>query len=79
MKLADAYGIPGFRVDRVEDLETTLTKAAAITDRPVLVELRVDPEEMVFPMVPSGASNDEVVESADEWYARQLAAAGQEL
>jgi len=68
--LAQAYGIPGFRVDRVEDLEAVLEKAAAITDRPVLVDLRVDPEEMVFPMVPSGASNDEILESAEEWFAR---------
>jgi acetolactate synthase I/II/III large subunit len=68
--LAEAYGIPGFRVDRVEDLEAVLEKAAAITDRPVLVDLRVDPEEMVFPMVPSGASNDELLESAEEWFAR---------
>ncbi len=68
--LAEAYGIPGFRVDRVEDLAPTLEKAASITDRPVLVDLRVDPEEMVFPMVPSGASNEEVLESAEEWFAR---------
>jgi acetolactate synthase-1/2/3 large subunit len=68
--LAEAYGIPGFRVDRVEDLATVLEKAASITDRPVLVDLRVDSEEMVFPMVPSGASNDEVLESAEEWFAR---------
>ncbi|MFO7779352.1 MAG: thiamine pyrophosphate-dependent enzyme, partial [Nitriliruptoraceae bacterium] len=70
LKLADAYGIPGFRVDRVEDLHTTLDKAHAITDQPVLVECRVDPEEMVFPMVPAGASNDELIETAEEWYAR---------
>ena len=68
--LAEAYGIPGYRVDRVEDLDAVLEKAAAITDRPVLVDLRVDPEEMVFPMVPSGASNDDLLESAEEWFAR---------
>lgn len=69
--LAEAYGIPGFRVERVEDLAPTLEKAAAITDRPVVVDLRVDPEEMVFPMVPSGASNDDLIESAEEWFAKQ--------
>jgi acetolactate synthase I/II/III large subunit len=73
MKLADAYGIPGFRVSTVEDLEATLVKAHAITDQPVLVEFRVDPDEMVFPMVPSGASNDEILESAEEWHARVAA------
>jgi len=75
VKLADAYGIPGFRVERVEELEAVLAKAAAITDMPVLIDFRVDPDEMVFPMVPSGASNDEVLESADEWYARVAASA----
>jgi acetolactate synthase I/II/III large subunit len=73
MKLADAYGIPGFRVSAVEDLEATLTKAAAITDQPVLIEFRVDPDEMVFPMVPAGASNDDLIESAEEWHARVAA------
>ncbi len=70
MKLADAYGMPGFRVTTVEDLDATLAEAKAITDQPILVEFRVDPDEMVFPMVPSGASNDEILESAEEWHAR---------
>jgi acetolactate synthase I/II/III large subunit len=70
MKLADAYGIPGFRVQTVDELDTTLAKAAEIDDQPILVEFRVDPDEMVFPMVPAGASNDDVIESAEEWAAR---------
>jgi acetolactate synthase I/II/III large subunit len=73
MKLADAYGIPGFRVQTVDELETTLAKAKEITDQPVLVECRVDPDEMVFPMVPAGASNDEIIESVEEWTARLAA------
>ncbi len=73
MKLADAYGIPGFRIEQIEDLQTTLEKAHTITDQPVLIECRVDPDEMVFPMVPAGASNDELIESAGEWYARVAA------
>ncbi|MFP4311246.1 MAG: biosynthetic-type acetolactate synthase large subunit [Nitriliruptoraceae bacterium] len=73
LKLADAYGIPGFRVERIEDLYTTLEKAHAITDQPVLVECRVDPDEMVFPMVPAGASNEELLETAEEWHARLAA------
>jgi acetolactate synthase-1/2/3 large subunit len=75
VQLAEAYGIPGFRVERVEDLAAVLDKAASIKDRPVLVDLRVDPEEMVFPMVPSGASNDELLETAEEWFAKLAAQA----
>jgi acetolactate synthase I/II/III large subunit len=73
LKLADAYGIPGFRVQTVDELDATLAKAREITDQPVLIDLRVDPDEMVFPMIPSGASNDEILESADEWRARLAA------
>jgi acetolactate synthase I/II/III large subunit len=73
MKLADAYGIPGFRVQTVDELDATLAKAGEITDQPVLLEFRVDPDEMVFPMIPSGASNDDILESVDEWRARLAA------
>lgn len=66
VKLADAYGIPGFRATNVTELRDVLKQAAAITDRPVLVDIRTDPDEMVFPMVPAGKSNDTVIESADE-------------
>jgi acetolactate synthase I/II/III large subunit len=75
MKLADAYGMPGFRITTIEDLAPTLAEARQITDQPILVEFRVDPDEMVFPMVPSGASNDEILESAEEWHARAAASA----
>ncbi|MEX0592462.1 MAG: biosynthetic-type acetolactate synthase large subunit [Nitriliruptoraceae bacterium] len=74
VKLADAYGIPGFRVQSIDELEPTLSKAHAITDQPVLIDLRVDPEEMVFPMVPAGASNDDIIESVEQWRAVQAAA-----
>ena len=30
-------------------------------DRPVVVEFRCDPSAMVFPMVPAGGSNDDIV------------------
>jgi acetolactate synthase I/II/III large subunit len=73
VRLAEAYGIPGFRVERMEDLQPVLDKAKAITDQPVVIDFRVDPEEMVFPMIPSGVSNDEVLESAEEWYAKLAA------
>ena len=70
VKLADAYGIPGFRATTMGELKTILDEAREITDKPVLIDLRVDPDEMVFPMVPAGASNDDVLESVEEWHAR---------
>jgi len=74
VKIADAYGIPGWRASSIEELDGVLGKALAITDTPQIVDIRVDPEEMVFPMVPAGASNDDLIESVAEWRERQAAA-----
>jgi hypothetical protein len=73
VKLADAYGIPGLRANTVDELGPALDKAFEVTDESVLVDVRVDPTEKVFPMVPAGCGNDEIIESADEWYERQRA------
>ena len=75
VKLADAYGCAGFRCERPEDVDSTLEKALAVGDVPVIVDFRVDQTEKVFPMVPAGASNDEIIESAEEWYAKAAAGA----
>jgi acetolactate synthase I/II/III large subunit len=61
VKLAEAYGAVGLRVDSPDDVDTTIEKAYSITDRSVVIDFRVDPREMVFPMVPSGASNDDII------------------
>jgi acetolactate synthase I/II/III large subunit len=71
VKLADAYGMPGFRATTVAELETVLDKVVQISDESVLVDVRVDPTEKVFPMIPAGCCNDDIIESADEWFARQ--------
>ena len=71
VKLADAMGCVGYRCERAGDVEQTLDKAFAVGDAPVLVDFRVDPEEKVFPFVPAGGSNDDVIESLEEWQARR--------
>ena len=40
----------------------------------MIIDVRVDPEEMVFPMIPAGAPNDDIIESAEEYHARQATA-----
>jgi acetolactate synthase-1/2/3 large subunit len=70
VKLADAFGCVGYRCDRVEDVDQTLDKAFAVGDAPVVVDFQVDPVEKVFPMVPAGGSNNDIIESADQWYGR---------
>src|SRR5690606_19937190 len=76
VKLADAYGIPGFRAETMDELGPVLEKAAQVTALPVIIDLRVDPDEMVFPMIPAGASNDGIIESQEEWVERTAAAGG---
>jgi acetolactate synthase-1/2/3 large subunit len=60
VKLADAYGCASFRCDRDEDIDATIQKALEINDRPVVIDFVVSPNSMVWPMVPSGVSNDQI-------------------
>lgn len=60
-KLAEALGCAGLRAETPDEVGPILEKALAIDDRPVVVEMVVDREEMVFPMVPAGGSNDDVI------------------
>lgn len=53
-KLAEAYGIPSMRVTSREQMEESVEFARSI-DGPVLIEYVVEQEEMVYPMVASGA------------------------
>ena len=61
VKWAEAMGCVGLRVESPEEVQPTIDKANQIDDRPVVVEFRTDAREKVFPMVPAGASNDDVV------------------
>ena len=64
--LAEAMGCVGLRADHPDDVRPVIEKALAVEDRPVVVEFRCDPEAMVFPMVPAGASNSDMVVSREE-------------
>jgi acetolactate synthase-1/2/3 large subunit len=59
-KLADAYGVKFFRCSRTEDMEATM-KGASEHQGPVLCEFVVEMEENVFPMVPAGGNNSDVI------------------
>ncbi len=61
VKLAEAYGAVGLRVESPDEVDAAIEKAFSVTDRSVVIDFRVDPAEMVFPMVPSGASNDDII------------------
>ena len=66
VKLAEALGCVGLRAEHPSEVGPGIEKSLAINDRPVVAEFRVDPDEMVFPMVPAGGSNDNVVLSMED-------------
>jgi len=60
VKLADAYGIRGYRVTERQDVIPTLEQARQV-EGPVLVDFVVKGEENVYPIVPSGGSISDMV------------------
>lgn len=58
---AEAMGCVAFRVESPDDVAPTIEKANDINDRPVVIDFRIDVMERVFPMVPAGASNDDII------------------
>ncbi len=55
--LAGAYGIPGTRVEDPDDLEDALRETLS-TDGPALIDIQVNRDAKVFPMVPQGKGPD---------------------
>jgi acetolactate synthase-1/2/3 large subunit len=61
VKLADALGCAGIRVESKEDVDGAIEKAMAIEDQTVVVDFIVGQDAQVWPMVPAGTSNDEIM------------------
>jgi len=61
VKLAEAYGCAGFRCDAASDVDAVLEKALSVSDVPAVVDFRTHDAEGVFPMVPAGQANDDIV------------------
>jgi acetolactate synthase-1/2/3 large subunit len=61
VKLAEAYGAYGRKVEKPEDVEDAINWALEKKDAPVIVDFRVVREENVFPMVPAGGSIDKMM------------------
>jgi acetolactate synthase-1/2/3 large subunit len=60
VKLAEAYGAVGLRATKPEDVVPVL-KEGLFSDRTVIMDFRVEPEESVYPMVPAGAPITEML------------------
>jgi acetolactate synthase-1/2/3 large subunit len=65
VKLAEAMGCVGLRCDNKGDVDATIEKAMAVDDVPVVVDFVVGEDAMVWPMVPAGTSNDEILAARD--------------
>jgi acetolactate synthase-1/2/3 large subunit len=61
VKLAEAFGGVGFVVEHPSQVDETIQKALAITDRPVVVDFRVHERADVYPWVPAGGANEEML------------------
>ncbi len=60
VKLADAYGAHGFRIEKAKDLVGTMKEAFA-TPGPVLIDVVIPKEEAVMPMIPPGGAMSEML------------------
>ncbi|GIX21557.1 MAG: acetolactate synthase [Gammaproteobacteria bacterium] len=70
VKLAEAYGHVGLRVEDPKDLEKTLQDAFAMKDRLVFLDVITDPTENVYPMIAQGKGHHEMHLAPEE---RELA------
>ncbi|MDA8328016.1 MAG: acetolactate synthase 3 catalytic subunit [Betaproteobacteria bacterium] len=61
VKLAEAYGHVGMKIERPGDVEGALREAFALKDRLVFMDFITDQTENVFPMVPNGAGISEMI------------------
>ncbi|MBE1875296.1 acetolactate synthase large subunit [Myceligenerans pegani] len=60
VKLAEAYGCEGIRVESPSEVDDAIKRAQQIDDRPVVVDFTVSRDAMVWPMVAAGVSNDDI-------------------
>jgi acetolactate synthase I/II/III large subunit len=66
VKLADAYGLRGLLVERIEDMKEAFDIAER-TSGPVLIDFRIDPKANVYPIVPLGKGLNDFWEQPDEY------------
>jgi acetolactate synthase I/II/III large subunit len=65
VKLAEAFGGVGLRIETTDQVDPVIKEMIAV-DRPVIVDVAVDPKENCFPMIPSGAAHNEMLLGPDD-------------
>jgi acetolactate synthase-1/2/3 large subunit len=66
VKLAESMGAVGLRMTKKDDVKKVFSEMLKTNDKPVLIECVVDPDDMVFPMVPAGGSNDQIIMNKED-------------
>ncbi|RKX77827.1 MAG: biosynthetic-type acetolactate synthase large subunit [Spirochaetes bacterium] len=61
VKLAEAYGCKGLRIKRSADVRRIISSALEYSDGPCLIDVEVEKEENVFPMIPAGATFKDMI------------------
>jgi acetolactate synthase I/II/III large subunit len=75
VKLAEAYGLAGLRVQDPAKVDDTIKEMMAIKG-PVMVDVCVDQKENCFPMIPSGAAHNEMILGPDDKTDNEISGAG---
>ena len=66
VKLAEAYGHVGIRIEDKSELDASLREAFSLTDKLVFIDVLVDPEEHVYPMAIKGGAMKDMILSKSE-------------
>ncbi|MBU3640494.1 acetolactate synthase 3 catalytic subunit [Polynucleobacter sp. Fuers-14] len=66
VKLAEAYGHVGMRIEQKSDVEGALKEAIRLKDRTVFMDFQTDPEENVWPMVQAGKGITEMLLGSED-------------
>lgn len=61
VKLAESFGCVGLRATKPSEVEAVIRESLKVKNRPVVMDFVCDREENVYPMVPAGASIDEMI------------------
>jgi acetolactate synthase-1/2/3 large subunit len=65
VKLAEAYGPQGVRPETIEEFKTAVRRAMD-ADVPTVIDVAIDPDENVLPMVPPGMGLKDTLNSAEK-------------
>ncbi len=60
VKLAEAFGVPGFRLDKAEDVDEVFDKAMGLNG-PAVIDCVISPDANVLPMIPPGKTVKDIV------------------